>query len=172
MLYTRNGDKGKTTLYCCQGKLSKSAAVIEALGALDELCSLLGVVKVSAKKDKLVAVQIHEAQESIFIIQAQLAGTKKNLPRQKIVELETVIDAIENKLPKIKNFTIPGGTELGALLDYARAVARRVERRTVALPKKYALSAETLTYLNRLSSLLYALARHANCKIKEKTPSY
>lgn len=172
MLYTRNGDKGETTLYCCQEKLSKSAAVIEAMGALDELCSLLGVVKVVAKKDKLVAARLHEAQENIFIIQAMLAGAKKNLPRQKIAELEKTIDAIEKKLPKIKNFAIPGGTELGALLDYTRAVARRAERRTVNLPQKYALPAEATAYLNRLSSLLYAIARRANCKIKEKTPSY
>lgn len=172
MLYTRNGDKGKTTLYCCQEKLSKSAAVIEAMGALDELCSLLGIVKVAAKKDKLAAAQLHEAQENIFIIQAQLAGAKKNLPKQKIADLERTIDAIEQKLPRPKSFTIPGGTELGALLDYARTVSRRAERRAVALPQKYALGDDALAYLNRLSSLLYALARRANCKIKEKAPSY
>lgn len=172
MFYTRNGDKGKTALYCCQEKLSKSATVIEAMGTLDELCSLLGVVKVNAKKDRLAAAQLHEAQENIFIIQAILAGAKKNLPKQKIAELEKTIDAIEKKLPKIKSFTIPGGTELGALLDYARAVARRAERRAIAIPKKYALPAETLAYLNRLSSLLYALARRTNCKVKEKAPAY
>ncbi|MBI5742243.1 MAG: cob(I)yrinic acid a,c-diamide adenosyltransferase [Candidatus Niyogibacteria bacterium] len=172
MLYTRRGDKGKTTLYCCQEKLSKSAAVIEAMGTLDELCSLLGVVKVAAKKDKFVAAELHEAQENIFTIQAMLAGANKKFGTEKIVELEATINAIEKKLPPIKSFMIPGGTELGALLDYARAVCRRAERRAVALPKKYHLSAEALIYLNRLSSLLYALARLANCKIKEKAPTY
>lgn len=172
MLYTRHGDKGKTTLYCCQKKLSKSAAVIEAMGAFDELCSLLGIVKTIAKKNKFVLAELHKAQENIFIIQAILAGANKNFKKQKVTELETTIDNIEKKLPKIKSFTIPGGTELGAILDYARAVARRAERRALALSKKYALRAEVLAYLNRLSSLLYALARLANCKIKEKAPLY
>jgi cob(I)alamin adenosyltransferase len=172
MLYTRGGDKGKTMLYCCQEKLSKSAAVIEAMGTLDELCSLLGVVKIAAKNNKLVAAELHKAQENIFTIQALLAGADKKFGAEKTAELEKTINAIEKKLPPIKNFTIPGGTELGALLDYTRAVCRRAERHAIAVPKKYHLSAEALVYLNRLSSLLYALARLANCKIGEKAPTY
>jgi cob(I)alamin adenosyltransferase len=172
MLYTRRGDKGRTTLYCSQEKLSKSAVVIEAMGELDELCSLLGVVKVVGKKNALIVKELQKAQENIFIIQAQLAGAKKDLHAETITALETTINAVEKKLSPIKSFIIPGGTELGALLDFARAVARCTERRVVALPTKYKLPKETLIYLNRLSSLLYALARLANHGTKEKNPHY
>lgn len=184
MLYTRQGDQGKTTLFCCQQKLSKSSAVVEALGAVDELNSLLGVVKVEAsKKDKKLAKVLDQVQQDLFVVQAELArperlkrsdggqaGRQIAMTVEKVKELEKIIKEIEKKLPPIKTFFVAGGTRLSAQLDYARAMARRVERRVI----KVKVSAATLAYLNRLSSLLYALARLENHKsgIKEESPRY
>lgn len=183
MLYTGKGDKGKTKLFGCCREFSKSAPRVEALGALDELNSLLGVLKTKAKKAERKILEA--VQQNLFIIQAEIArpqrlsvsdggrgGSDKKLAAQKIKELEQTISAIEKKLPKIKSFVLPGGTELSAQLDYARAVARRAERRVVAC--KPQISAPILAYLNRLSSLLYALARSCNYQagIKDKKPTY
>lgn len=168
MFYTRSGDKGQTNIFGCQKKFSKSSPKIEALGALDELNSLLGLCKV--KSGKLISKILEETQNDLFIIQGEVAGCGKIINHARIKEVEKNIDKIEKKLPKIKNFIIVGGTELSALLDYARAVARRAERRCVAAKKD--ISPASFIYLNRLSSLLFALARYANKDIKEKNPRY
>jgi len=90
--------------------------------------------------------------------------------------MEDIIDSIEKEIPKIKSFLISGGTEASALLDFARVIARRAERRVVEVKEdgKVKVSDNTLVYLNRLSSLLYAMARHNNNKsgINEVSPSY
>jgi len=164
MLYTKKGDNGLTTLFSCSKKFSKGSARIEALGALDELNSLLGFCK--AKAGKEIAEILEDIQNDLFILQGEVAGCNT----KKVKELEKIINKIEKKLPKIKSFTIAGGTELSALLDYSRAVARKTERRCVAIKKH--LSPQSLKYLNRLSSLLFALARLANKGIKEKKPKY
>ena len=91
-------------------------------------------------------------------------------------EVEKLVDAIEKELPLIKTFFISGGTELAALFDVARTLARRAERRVVAVKEesKARIGADTLAYLNRLSSLLYALARLSNhlAGISEEPPTY
>ncbi len=181
-LYTRKGDGGTTKIFGCDQKLSKSSAVAEALGAMDELNSLLGFCKVKSQKVKvkpksLALVQVLEqAQHNLFIIQAELAGAAKMIVTEKVSALEKIIDEIENELPPIKSFFIAGGTELAALLDYARTVARRAERRVVRAreEKQVKIGEATLAYLNRLSSLLYALARLVNHRsgIKEQSPHY
>lgn len=173
-LYSGMGDAGKTTLFACDQKMMKSSAVIEALGALDELNSLLGVCKVSAAKNKNIRERIAKIQNDLFILQAIIAGADKKFPATKTKAAEKIIDQIERELPKIKNFVVSGGTELSALLDYARAVARRAERRVVAVTGKNRPSKEIIRYLNRLSSLLFALARFANrsARIEEKGPRY
>jgi cob(I)alamin adenosyltransferase len=154
---------------------SKSSPVTEALGMLDELNSLLGFIKVKARKKKHLALLLEEAQNTLFIIQAELAGAAKKIRPSKVRVLEKTINEIEKKLPPLKTFCVPGGSELAALLDYARAVARRAERRAVAAQKtKARLGRPALAYLNRLSSLLYVLARLVNCEsgIKERAPTY
>ena len=166
MLYTRRGNGSKT----------KSSKLIEALGTLDELNSLLGIVKVRAVKKKKIAGLLQEAQNNLFIAQAELAGALKTISSEKVAALEKVIDGIEKKLLPLKSFVVPGGTELGALFDFARAVARRAEHRVVVAreEKKVKLGGGTMAYLNRLSSLLYALARLVNHEsgIKEEAPTY
>lgn len=186
MFYTRKGDKGDTSVFGCNQRFLKNSALIEALGSVDELNSFLGLCKIKSTGFKIKTqgrkIQLSEIvekiQEDLFIIQANLAGanTDKKINREKIDYLEKIIDEIEKKLPPIKSFFIAGGCELSSLFDYARTIARRAERRTIAFlePKKNKNNVEILAYLNRLSSIFYALARFANLKsgIKEKSPSY
>lgn len=182
MLYTRAGDKGTTKTFGCDQRISKSSAIAEALGSLDEVNSFLGLCKVSpkAKSYKLKAASfsdiVHQVQQNLFVVQAELAGSPKRIEKEKVTEVETLVDLAEKALPPIKTFFISGGTELAALFDVSRTLARRAERRVVAVSeeKKRKVGADTLAYLNRLSSLLYALARLSNHKsgIKEVAPSY
>jgi len=182
MQYTRKGDDGMTKTFGCNQKISKSSAIAEALGNLDEVNSLLGVCKTDASKiDFNVGTQsfsdiIGDVQEGLFIIQAELAGANKKISKNKTKHLELLIDMIEKELPPIKSFLIPGGSEMSSLFDYTRTVARRTERRVVAVSEEgiVKVSEHTLAYLNRLSSLLYSLARFSNylSGVKEIPPSY
>jgi len=182
MLYTRKGDKGTTIIFGCDQRISKSSAIAEALGALDETNSFLGSCKV---QEKAVSLQIltasfskiiHQVQQNLFIIQAELAGAHKSISEDKIKEIEKIIDETEKILPPIKTFFISGGTELATLFDIARTIARRAERRLVEVSEegKVKIGLSSLSYLNRLSSLLYALTRLTNYKsgINEESPSY
>lgn len=182
MLYTRAGDTGTTRTFSCDQRISKSSAIAEALGSLDEINSLIGLCKVASGKIKMTAAErlvehlLHEVQENLFIIQAELAGADKSISKEKVGEVERIVDAIEKDLPPITTFFISGGTELAALFDVARTIARRAERRVVAVVEegKVKVSPLTLSYLNRLSSLLYAFARYANhfAGVSEDSPSY
>ena len=192
MLYTRKGDGGTTKVLNCDQRLSKSSAVAEALGAVDELNSLLGFVKTRFNVTVTGGNQIYTSrgyliyttgeiidkiQHNLFIIQAELAGAAgKTIVTEKVAALEKIIDGIEKELPPIKTFFVPGGAPLAALLDYARTVCRRAERRMIAAREKneVTLSDSTAAYLNRLSSLLYALARLVNHQsgITEEPPHY
>lgn len=172
MLYTKKGDGGETGLWEKGKRVSKSSPAAEALGALDSVNSFLGLVKVKA--DAQTAERLAEVQQNLFTIQAEVAGADKKIAATKVTELEAIINQIEKELPPITSFLVSGGTELSALLDYARTLARAAERRVVAAHEERDLGAATLAYLNRLSSLLYALARLENHKsgIKEERPRY
>lgn len=182
MLYTRAGDKGTTKTFACNQRISKSSAVAEALGSLDEVNSFLGLCKVNlkAKNYKLKTLHfsqiVHQIQQNLFIVQAELAGAPKVIEKSKVKEVEALVDTAEKKLPPIKTFFISGGSELAAIFDVSRTMARRAERRVVKVSEegKIKISADTLAYLNRLSSLLYALARLSNhlAGVKEEPPAY
>ena len=181
MLYTRKGDDGKTKTFGCDQRISKSSAVTEALGVLDEINSYLGVVKVLVSQQKIaglknLAAVLHRAQENLFIIQAEVAGAEKSIAESSVKEIEMSVDSIEKTLPTIKTFFISGGTELAASLDFARTLARRAERRVVSVSEEglVKVGVNTLAYLNRLSSLLYALTRLSNhlSGINEQSPKY
>ena len=184
MLYTKKGDRGTTkTLRQKKGeRISKASCQTEALGALDEFNSFLGLVKVRVKnlKWKITGQAceniINEVQQNLFIIQAEVAGADKTIKAGKIKELENYIGAAERAMPPIKSFFISGGTESGALLDVARTFVRRAEREVIRAveAKEISVGEHTLAYLNRLSSLCYALARLANFKagIREQSPKY
>src|SRR3989338_6814473 len=177
MLYTGKGDKGTTTAFGCnQQRISKSSELPETLGALDELNAFLGFVKVRGAENTRIASAIREAQENLFIIQAEGAGADKKEGKGAVEHIEKLVNDVEKEIPPIKGFSISGGTELSALLDVARTMARRAERRAIAVTelKLRDLSPETRAYINRLSSLFFALARRANHKagIVEENPKY
>ena len=182
MLYTRKGDGGTTKVFGCDQRMSKSSAVAEALGTLDECNSFLGVCKTNpdAKQTLLegytFAEMIDWVQQNLFIVQAHIAGADKIIEKEKITHMESAIDAIEKELPPIKTFFVSGGTSLAAQFDFARTLARRAERRAVAVSESEGakVAPTVLVFLNRLSSLLYALARLANHRagITEEPPKY
>ncbi len=183
MLYTRKGDSGTTKTFGCDQRVSKSSSIAEALGTLDEINSFLGICKLKSGEanftlpDGMSASDtIHKIQKNFFIIQAELAGSPMSTTEDKVREVEAIIDAIEKELPPIKSFFISGGTELAAYFDVARTIVRRAERRVVGVKDegKILVGEFTLSYLNRLSSLFYALARFANHKsgTKEESPDY
>ena len=176
MLYTRKGDKGTTKLFCDQQRISKSSEIPEALGALDELNAFLGFVKVRAQHSSRIAGAIREIQENLFIVQAEVAGADKKIKKRAVKNIEKLINEIEKEIPKIKGFSIAGGTELSSLLDVARTISRRAERRIVAIKDLHLkkISNETTVYMNRLSSFLFALARLANylAGVAEENPKY
>ena len=167
MLYTRKGDSGTTKTFGCDQRISKSSAVAEALGTLDEINSFLGICKVRSAEAGLAVASgetfeqiVGWVQQNLFIIQAELAGADKVIGEDKVKKLESLTDGIEAELPPITSFFVSGGTELGATFDVARTIARRAERRVVESNEQNEkkLGAFTLPFLNRLSSLLYALA--------------
>jgi cob(I)alamin adenosyltransferase len=171
-IYTRFGDKGKTALHT--GKtVSKGSSRVEAYGNLDELNSFLGVV-ISQIKDKQIKKELLKIQSDLFEIGACLAGPGEKEHkalgeklRQRVVDFEKEIDRLTPKMPKLKNFILPGG-KTGSLLHYARTIARRAERRIVVLAEKESVLSEVLVYINRLSDLLFTFARYINYREKQK----
>jgi len=184
MLYTGKGDKGdtRTLRQKSSGRVSKASCQTEALGTLDELNSFLGLCKVKAAKlswkiEGMTAAELlNRAQQDLFIIQAELAGADKTIKASKVGELEVSVDEIEKLMPPIKTFFVSGGTELGAMFDVARTFARRAERTVIRAVEagEVTIGDHTRAYLNRLSSLCYALARYSNFKanVKEEPPRY
>ena len=161
---------------CDQQRISKSSELPEALGSLDELNAFLGFVKVRAQDEPRIKAVLQETQETLFIVQAEIAGADKHIGKERTESVEAVINAIEKEIPPLKGFSIAGGTELSALLDVARTLARRAERRIIAVSDAQVreITQETKTYMNRLSSLLFALARLANhlSGVPEENPRY
>ena len=174
MLYTGRGDKGDTSLFGSKERLLKDSAIIEALGTVDELNAAVGLCRAMAKEEQFShAAALRAVQEDLFVVQAELAGAPKQMSDERLKRLEKEISEIESLLPPITTFFIPGETVLGAQLDVARTVARRAERRMVAAELS-GDHAALLPYINRLSSLLYALARLASHErgASESAPSY
>lgn len=188
ILYTGYGDKGTTTLFHCdQGRISKSANIIEALGSLDELNAYLGIVKVYAdiekvgmgknsKKKILFSDILSGVQQTLFIIQAEVAGSQMTVKKIDLNKIEKIIGYISGELPPITSFTVSGGSVLSAELDFSRTLARRCERRIVAVVDEGSrkVGMVTIAYLNRLSSLLFAMSRYSNhlLSIPEEHPKY
>lgn len=175
--YTGKGDKGSSQIG--KKKIPKDSTIVEALGDLDELNSLLGVVRTQVRKPNL-AKKLERVQENLFIIQARIAWLmypkfpSPQITEEKIKAMEQEIDAIEKKIKPERGFIVSGSDPTASWLDMLRAVSRRAERRVVKLHKTRELPQEIMTYLNRLSSYLYALARLeiAGRKIREKHPKY
>lgn len=183
MLYTRKGDNGTTKTLHCDQRITKGSILADALGTVDELNVWLGIVKSKLQGTTLVWEQkkladiIEYVQQNLFIIQAELAGAKdKVITNQEIVDMENIIDGMEKSLPKISSFFVPGATELSAICEYGRVIARRAEREVIKAvdSNQVKVSDTTKTYLNRLSSLLYVFVRFINGKLNvaEIVPHY
>lgn len=169
-IYTRTGDLGDTGLFGGE-RLSKASTRVEAYGEVDELNSVLGVVRLHRfgkdgddDFDRLLA----GIQSRLFDLGAELSNSKgKDLgiplvDDTDITAMERAIDLAEEEVTPLKVFVLPGGSLLGAQLHVARTVCRRAERRVVALAAETTLRPDVVRYLNRLSDLLFTLARLAN----------
>ena len=169
-IYTKSGDSGQTSTFGGR-RVSKDDSRVAAYGDVDELNSSMGVAvatePVALERDLLTGIQ-----RDLFSLGAQLASPdsekaaraqeKTAIPDAKITELESAIDRIDDELTVLRSFIVPGGTTKSAQLHHARSVCRRAERSVVALAKHEAVPAVAVTYLNRLSDLLFMIARLAN----------
>jgi cob(I)alamin adenosyltransferase len=168
-IYTKTGDKGETSLFGGK-RVTKDDVRITAYGTVDELNAVLGV-SVTEITDKELCSVILSLQNELFVLGSDLAtpvdkGNKgfviPRISKEHCDSLEKLIDEFDSKLPELKNFILPGGSKGAAYLHFARTICRRAERETVALSKKDEINSEAVTYLNRLSDLLFVLARYQN----------
>lgn len=178
-IYTKRGDKGRTDLFSGE-RVGKTNLLIEAYGTVDELNAILGVAEsnlpaqFSDLKSGLIRIQDH-----LHIICARLANTTPKSEHPTISEehiqwLEERCDFFTEQTPKLKHFILPGGHPAAASLHQARTVCRRAERRVIAAAEKYDVDNKIITYLNRLSDLLFLYARFVNHKTgtTEQKPKY
>lgn len=163
-VYTRKGDKGDTGLVD-GSRISKASLRVEAYGDVDELNSLLGLVRAKLADKELDGV-LATVQNDLFILGADLASPLSiacpRIGKEFIDALEKWCDQYLKRLEPLKEFILPGGSEAGALMHLARTVARRAERRVVKLAGEVEINALDIAYLNRLSDLLFVLAREVN----------
>lgn len=168
VIYTKKGDGRETGVFGSKKKISKASCNTEAIGAVDELNSFLGVV-ISFSNDPGLINDLRKVQDDLLTIGSILGGSSLRFYKTKTKRLEKQIDGLEKKLPKLKNFIYPGGTISASLLQYARTITRRAERAIVSLNEVENVRPELLVYMNRLSDYLFMLARNQNyeAKIKE-----
>ena len=166
-IYTKTGDKGKTALFGGP-RVAKDAQRIEAYGSVDELNSHIGVAR-ALNPPREVDEILEPIQHQLFVLGADLATPQASrrkaidvIETQHVERLERTIDHIEKSLEPLKAFVLPGGSRLAAELHVARTVCRRVERRIVNLLRKGEIGTTPFVYINRLSDLLFVLARFAN----------
>jgi cob(I)alamin adenosyltransferase len=178
-VYTRTGDEGQTSLGTGE-RVSKASPRVSAYGEVDELNSFLGLARTKIADPELLKL-LERIQNELFVLGADLAVPQPDASQQgpaltavegtdrqrrvsaaEIENLEQTIDRYNETLPPLQEFILPAGNEAGALLHVARAVARRAERETVRLSQTEKLNPHVLVYLNRLSDLLFVLARVAN----------
>ena len=183
-VYTRGGDRGETSLVGGQ-RIAKDSIRIESYGTVDELNAVLGLVRVAnrdtkgaskAGREKLDAI-LGRLQNELFNLGSDLATLPGDRhPKQPVIEprhvtwMEKTIDELNEGLPELSSFVLPGGGIVGAFLHQARTVCRRAERVVTALSRKEAVSDQCLVYLNRLSDLLFVLSRWAAKTRKEPEP--
>ncbi|EET90250.1 MAG: cob(I)yrinic acid a,c-diamide adenosyltransferase [Candidatus Micrarchaeales archaeon] len=176
--YTGVGDSGKTAIG--GRKLSKGELIFEAVGDIDELNSVIGII-MSRVENGTIKEVLSVVQNRLFGIGAEIAATidpmfkpKRLVSGDDTKALERYIAELSNGLGEIREFVLPGGTGGAEFLDLGRAVARRAERSVVRLGAITSLDPGIVTYLNRLSSLLFVAARRVNIDsgFKEKHPDY
>ena len=171
-IYTRTGDEGETALFG-GGRVSKGHARVEAYGTVDELNSALGM-SVEAVADEEIRRWLVQIQSDLFSLGASLATpgsedgsaapTIPPLPEARVEEMEGWIDLSSEETPELRAFILPGGSRGAASLHFARTVCRRAERFVVNLGRAEPIHPVVIRYLNRLSDLLFALARLENAR--------
>jgi cob(I)alamin adenosyltransferase len=170
-IYTRTGDRGQTSLFGGK-RVSKADLRVDTYGTVDELNSILGIViaflgtKSKREKKELVAIQ-----RDLLEVGSYLANPKADpvvMLEKRVGEFEDLIDSMTKKIPELHNFILPGGSKAGATLHHARTVCRRAERRLVALQQQEEVDEYVVKYLNRLSDLLFTMARYVNHVAKQK----
>ena len=178
-IYTRTGDKGLTSLYGGQ-RIPKHKVRLDVVGTLDELNAVLGLA-LSEIKRKDIGGPLTEVQNLLFNIGAEVAEGSTRAKKMiddslrvnpmHVATLERWIDAFEQNVPPLTAFILPGGSQAGARLHFARAICRRAERRLSELSEKEGANPASLMYLNRLSDFLFVLARTVNhaAKAPERT---
>lgn len=168
-IYTRTGDRGETGLFG-GGRVRKNALRVEAYGEVDELNATLGLCAAALSDPDLLPLLL-EIQRDLLAMGAQLADVRKekatsperaDFPGEKVAVLERAIDRFEATLPPLRRFILQGGCEAGVRLHLARTVCRRAERRIAALAEQEEVAPVILAYINRLSDLLFILARLVN----------
>ncbi len=171
-IYTKTGDSGDTGLFG-GGRVSKDDPRVEAYGDVDELNAVLGLARSAELMPRIDEVLV-PIQRDLFSIGALLATpdrekmqqhlTKARISEERIAELEHAIDACDRELEPLQAFILPGGTQKAAALHVARTVCRRAERRVIHLQREVEIPQIVVVYLNRLSDLLFTLARFANTR--------
>ncbi len=177
-IYTRAGDSGGTGLITGE-RVSKTDPIVEALGSIDELNSVIGLA-IPEIRDELMATILRRIQSELFALGADLNSSGREirgLPKVGSImteRLEREIDGMVARIPEQRTFILPGGGKAGGLLHLARAVSRRAERRVVAASGKKGFNKEILRYMNRLADFLHVAARYANNADgnEERAPDY
>jgi cob(I)alamin adenosyltransferase len=172
-IYTRTGDDGHTGLFG-GGRVRKDDRRVEAYGAVDELNAALGmaIARLEETASDATVGRLRGLQADLFAVGAHLATPRAEtaaagaqlpeLPDSRVGEMEGWIDALDETLEPLRSFILPGGTDAAAALHFARTVCRRAERRVVSLARDERVEPGVVIYLNRLSDLLFSLARAAN----------
>lgn len=168
-IYTRTGDDGTTGLYG-GGRVPKADPRVEAYGTVDETSAAVGMARAAGLPSDIDGV-LAQVQDDLFTLGAELAcapGRAEKLLKMRLIDgadaerLEKAIDSAEEGLPPLRSFILPAGTQGAAALHLARCVARRAERCVLSLEGDAAPRRDLVVYLNRLSDLLFVLARRAN----------
>ncbi|MFB6183745.1 MAG: cob(I)yrinic acid a,c-diamide adenosyltransferase [Haloarculaceae archaeon] len=177
-IYTGRGDEGETDLRDMT-RVPKTSPRIEAYGTVDEVNALVGVAVPTGYDD--VDETLHTVQNHLHVLQSELSNPDPDpgdddpaIARRHVAAVEAAIDDADDELDPLEQFVLPGGSESGAKLHHARAVCRRAERRVLLLAEQEDVREPALVYLNRLSDLLFTLARLVNGRegVPEDNPDY
>ena len=159
-VYTRTGDRGKTSLYTGE-RVSKDSLRVEAYGSVDEADSVLGQARAFAVHDNVKST-IYKLQKDLWMLMADVAsvGNEPNIKPEDVTELERLIDSYTESLQPLDHFLVPGETKSESFLNAARSVVRRAERAMWRLNESEPVNEVDIRYLNRLSDLCFTLGRY------------
>lgn len=164
-IYTKTGDQGQTGLFGGP-RVSKNHPRVVAYGDVDEVVSLLGLIRAHTDRSEWLEL-LGEIQLELFLLSSELATPEdkkhkgERIEEEDVLRLEGEIDRCDASIPPLRSFILPGGSPMSAWLQYARSVCRRAERSVVLLAEQHEVRPVVLHYLNRLSDVLFALGRYA-----------